>query len=321
MIRKIFGRPFPQYALMVFILPIFSYAQDTNFLHSIEEIERKLLYENFEVFRMSDLRYEGDISKRVILQFPEVKFMQVKWRRAYEDVDAFNNNPRYEIAAYQIQKLFLDEDEFVVPPTMCRIFPYAQYIGIESNSDPTFRGPDVVLVLLQYWLEEVSSDDVFDKKRLETDPLYAKHFANLNILTYLINHSDSNKGNVLISRAKSNPRVFSVDNGVAFGSRESNRGKRWCKLRVKKLPAKTIERLREITPEDLNRALSVVAQYDIQISPKKPLPTSESLDVGKGVRRKGHIIQLGLTAREIRSVEIRLKDLLEKVDKGKYTLF
>src|SRR5690606_31993935 len=33
-----------------------------------------------------------------------------------EDVDAFNNSPRRELAAYQIQKLFLDEDDWVVPP-------------------------------------------------------------------------------------------------------------------------------------------------------------------------------------------------------------
>lgn len=78
---------------------------------------------------------------------------------------------------------------------------------------------------------------------------------------------------------------------------------------------------REITPDDLNHALSVVAQFEIQNSQMKPVPATESLDVEKGVRRKGNIIQLGLTAREIREVEKRLQDLLKKVDEGKYTLF
>lgn len=310
-----------EYALLFLILPIFSSAQDSNFLHSIEEIEHKLLHEDFEVFRYTDLRFKGDISKRAILMFPEVKYMQVKWRRAREGADEFNNNPRYETAAYQIQKLFLDENEFVVPPTLCRVFPFAQYLGIEPHVGPTFRKPDMVLVLLQYWLEEVSVDDIFDKDRFKNDPLYTRHFANVNILTYLIRHSDSNKGNLLISKDKSNPRVFAVDNGVSFMSQHSDRGTKWHKLQVKKLPAKTIERLREITPDDLNRALSVVAQFEIQNGQMKSVPATESLDEKKGVRRYGNIIQLGLTAREIHEVEKRLKDLLKKVDEGKYTLF
>ena len=306
---------------LFFILPNVILAQDANFLHSIEEIERRILHEDFELFRHSDLRYEGDISKRAIIKFPDIKYMQVKWRRAREGADEFNNNPRYEIAAYKIQKLFLDENEFVVPPTMCRIFPHARYLGIESHAGPTFRKPDMVLVLLQYWLEDVSVDDVFDKKRLKNDPLYARHFANVNILTYLINHSDSNKGNLLISKVKSSPRVFAVDNGVAFMSQHSDRGAEWRKIHVKNLPEKTVQRLREITPDALNRALSVVAQFEIQKDQMKPVAATESLDVKKGVRRQGNIIQLGLTDREIRDVEKRLKDLLKKVDEGKYTLF
>jgi hypothetical protein len=303
------------------MIPVFSSAQDSNFLHSIEEIERKLLYEDFEVYRLHDLRYEGAISKRATLRFPGVKYMMVKWRRAYEGADDFNNNPRYETAAYEIQKLFLDENEFVVPPTLCRVFTLAQYLGIETEAEPTFRRPNVVLVLLQYWLSEVTDNDVFDKKRFRDDPLYAKHFANVNILTYLIKHADSNEGNLMISKDASNPRVFAVDNGVSFMSRVSDRGDMWSKLHVTKLPAKTIERLRQITPDDLNRALSVVAQFEIQTGPMKPIPGTESLDVEKGVRREGNIIQLGLTAKEISRVEKRLKDLLEKVDEGKYTLF
>jgi len=320
-LRKGFGRSLPLWAVLFLILPILTHAQDANFLHSVEEIERRILHEEFELFRFSDLRYEGDISKRAIIKFPDIKYMQVKWRRAREGADEFNNNPRYEIAAYETQKLFLDENEFVVPPTMCRIFPRAWYLGMEPRAGPTFRKPDMVLVLLQYWLEEVSVDDVFDKKRLKNDPLYARHFANVNILTYLINHSDSNKGNLLISKVKSSPRVFAVDNGVAFRSQLSDRGTEWRKIHVKKLPEKTVQRLREITPDALNRALSVVAQFEIENGQMKPVPATESLDVKKGVRRRGNTIQLGLTAGEIRDIEGRLKDLLKKVDEGKYTLF
>ena len=164
-------------------------------------------------------------------------------------------------------------------------------------------------------------DDVLNKRRLKKDSLYARHFANLNILTYLIRHSDSNKGNLLISKDPSNPRVFSVDNGVAFRSEISDRGTEWRKLLVKKFPAKTVERLRAITPDDLTRALSVVAQFEMKDGQMKPVPATESLNVDKGVRRIVNKVQLGLTAREIRDVEERLQYLLKKIDEGKYTVF
>jgi len=306
---------------LLLILPMVTSAQDTNFLHSIEEIERRILHEEFELFRYSDLRFDGDISKRAILKFPDIKYMQVKWRRAREGADEFNNNPRFEMSAYQIQKLFLDENEFVVPPTLCKIYPFAQYLGMEPHAKPTFLNPDLVLVLIQYWLEEVSVDDVFDKRRLKKDSLYAGYFANLNILTYLIRHSDSNKGNILISKDQTNPRVFAVDNGVAFSSQHSDRGTEWRKLHVKKFPAKTVERLRAITSDDLIRALSVVAQFEMKDGHMTPVPATESLNVDKGVRRIVNRIQLGLTSKEIRDVEERLQYLLKKIDEGKYTVF
>ena len=58
--------------------------------------------------------------------------------------------------------------------------------------------------------------DVYDEQRFSTDPVYARHIGQLNILTYLIEHGDSNVGNFLISRAEQGQRVFSIDNGVAF---------------------------------------------------------------------------------------------------------
>ncbi len=321
MLRSLFARRMLPYALLFLFLPAYSSAQDSNFIYTIDEIERRLLHEDFEIFRFKYLRFEGDIGKRVILKYPDVKYVQVKWRRARKGGHEFNNAPRYEMAAYQIQKLFLDENEFVVPPTLCRGFPMVEYKAIEPDAGPTFNEPDMVLVLLQYWLDEVTTDDVYDKKRFKNDSLYAKHFANTNILTYLIRHSDSNEGNLLISKDKTNPRVFSVDNGVAFTSMESDRGTRWRSILVKKLPQKTIKRLREITPEALHKALGVIAQIEIKNGIITSAPPTENIDVKKGVRRKENIIQLGLTASEINSIDKRLKNLLKNVDKGKYDLF
>ena len=86
----------------------------------------------------------------------------------------------------------------------------------------------------------------------------------MNILSYLSKHKDSNVGNFLISIDPDNPRVFTVDNSLAFSSLESNRGTAWQKVRVKRLPKKTIERLKLINKTDLEDALSVVAQFEVQ---------------------------------------------------------
>ncbi len=39
----------------------------------------------------------------------------------------FNNVPRYDLAAYELQKLFLDPPEYVVPPTALRMVPLADF--------------------------------------------------------------------------------------------------------------------------------------------------------------------------------------------------
>ncbi|MFQ5754296.1 MAG: hypothetical protein ACE5HI_20100, partial [bacterium] len=239
-------------------------AQDNNILQPIAEIERRLKFEPFEIFRFRDSRFEGDITKRAILKCPDGIYIQCKWKRAAKGGYANNNEPRYEIAAYELQKLFLDPDDYVVPPTVGRSLPLGQYLTIEPYVEPTFKNTSSVFFVLQYWLEEVSADNILDKKRFKADSTYARHLGDMNILSYLIEHKDSNIGNFLISTDPDNPRVFVVDNSLAFSSPKSDRGYEWKKIRVKRLPAKTIDRLRKIQKADLERTLGVVANYEIK---------------------------------------------------------
>ena len=67
-------------------------------------------------------------------------------------------------------------------------------------------------MLLQYWLNQVTVLAEPDTARLRAEPRYAWHMGNLNILSYLIRHSDSNVGNFLVSVDTGNPRAFAVDN-------------------------------------------------------------------------------------------------------------
>ena len=138
MLRILSLRHVPLFTLLLTILPINLPAQDSNVLYPIEEIERKLVYDDFEIFRFRDLRFVGDIGKRVILKYADNKDLQIKWRRALKGGHEFNNAPRFEVAAYELQKLFLDENEYPVPPTVCRAFSMEEYLKIEKDAIPTF---------------------------------------------------------------------------------------------------------------------------------------------------------------------------------------
>jgi len=190
----------------------------------------------------------------------------------------------------------------------------------DAGAESTFRETVSTLILLQYWLMQVTPEGVWDKGRLERDSVYARHIGNLNILTYLIRHNDANEGNFLISSHEANPRVFSVDNGLSFRSQASDRGYAWRNLRVERLPRATVERLRAITPERL-QALAVLVQFEHQGLMLAPAAAGANLDPGKGVRAQDGMVQLGLTEREIRDVEARLRSLLADVDQGKIKLF
>ena len=297
-------------------------AQDGNILERVDSIESRMLEGVFDVVDQRGSRFEGDRTNRAALSFPDGTMMVAKWARAPTGGEAFNNAPRFEVAAYEIQKLFLDEPSYVVPPTVVRAFPVTWYRRLQASAVPTFRNTSSVLVTLQYWLFNVDGEKVWDEERFATDTAYARHFADLNILTYLIRHNDANTGNLLISRDPGNPRVFAVDNGLAFSSETSDRGATWRSMQVRRLPRATVERLRAITEDELRRALEVLAQYEVTADGTlhRVAPT-ENLSPGRGIRQEEGIIQLGLTQREIRDTWRRLQRLLEDVDRGRYELF
>jgi hypothetical protein len=287
----------------------------------IPEIEHKLQFEKYDIFRAKDARFPGDVVKRCIFRWPDESMLQLKMKRAPTGGHITNNAPRFEMAAYQLQKMFLDHDDYVVPPTYGRSMPVKEYRKYEIQVSPTFKNTSSVFFILQCWLEEVTNEFEFDEERFDSDSSYAYHIANLNIFTYLIEHHDSNKGNFLISTIPDLPRVYAVDNGMAFGEQESRRGIFWRDIRVSKLPAKTVDRLKTITTEQLHTKLGVVAQYQIVDGLLEQAEATENLDPKKGVRRAGSKVQFGLTADEIAAIDKRLKKLIQEIDKHKYTLF
>ena len=298
-------------------------ADDLNIPRPIDDLERELAAEPFRIVaaEISRPKAKGDITLKAEISFSGNPAYRVKLRRAEPGAEDFNNRPRYDLAAYELQKLFLDPDEYVVPPTALRMMPVDELLPYASEAKPTFRGSDEVLVVLQYWLQEVKVvADAYDPALFATDPGYARHVGQLNVFTFLIEHGDANLGNFLSSRAERSPRVFSVDNGVSFAFNESDRSDVWKDLRVDSLPADTVTRLRGITRDDLQRRLGVLVQWHLADGRWIAVPPGENIAPQRGIRQKDGVVQVGLTRSEIDRVGRRVAQLLKQVDGGRVRL-
>ncbi|MEO6081155.1 MAG: hypothetical protein ABIQ86_15485 [Steroidobacteraceae bacterium] len=298
-------------------------AQNANFTQPVAELERLLRAEPLVIVQaeISRPKATGDITLKADVSFGGAPPLRVKLRKAEPGAETFNNVPRYDLAAYELQKLFLDPEDYVVPPTVLRMVPLAEFAKHSSNVSATFPGAPQVLAVVQYWLNDVKTiADVYDAEMFATDPVYARHIGQMNLFTYLIEHRDSNAGNFLIGRQKNGARVFSIDNGVAFASADSDRGELWKNLRVKQFPADAIERLRKVTPQVLTARLGVLAQWQLEKEHYVPVTPGANLGGVSGVRRKGDVVQMGLTRSEIAAVQRQLKNLLVQVDRGRITL-
>jgi hypothetical protein len=297
-------------------------AQDFNIAFPITEIEARLLAAPFRIIDWRGSRMPDDRTQRTALEFVDSVVLIAKWANAPANGAMFNNEPRYEVAAYEIQKLFLDEPDLVVPPTVLRAVPLDFMQEQIPTARATFReAPGSVLVALQYWLHGVTPENFWDVRRARTDSVYARHIANFNILTYVIRHSDANRGNYLISTHAEHPRVFSVDNGISFASRDSDRGFEWREMQVERLPRHTIERLATITLDQLEQTLGVLAEFEIRDGELVAVPPGANLSRDRGVRRTAERIQLGLTAREIREVDRRIRTLVRQANGRQFQLF
>lgn len=299
--------------LPALLVPTAAAAQGQEHLeHPAPEFERLLERGRFAIESTQGVRYEDDPTLQAVLRFEGGERATVKLASAPYRGGAFNNRPRYEVAAYEVQKLFLDPEEYVVPPTVCRCLPPEQFEELFGRRQPTFEGSPCGLVLLQAWLRGVIDEDAFDRDRFASDTAYGRHLANANVLTHLIDHKDSNEGNVVVAQRFLGSRVFAVDNGVSFASRESDRGTAWRRIRVDRLPRETVERLRALERSDLDERLAVIAQFE-GLTPVDPTAT---IDPDEGFRQEGRVLQMGLDEDEIGGVWERIRKLLERVDEG-----
>jgi hypothetical protein len=200
--------------------------------------------------------------------------LRAKWR-AHSTAHQLNR-PRKEIAAYAAQKLFLEPSDYVVPPTTGHCFELRHYRARVNRAErASFEGITCVFGTLSYWLESAEdldsaededllpSESLLDEQLFAHNATYRRTLADLNLLSYLISHGDSHPAQFVFVGNQAAPRVYLVDNTIAFSKFRNPslpRDQDWSNVHVPALRSASVRRLRSLRFEDIAE-LAVVEQY------------------------------------------------------------
>ncbi|HEV7732697.1 MAG TPA: hypothetical protein VGR62_11070 [Candidatus Binatia bacterium] len=258
---------------------------------------------------------------KAVVEFPpDPRPVKVKWKLVPpDDMDGWNNNPRKEIAAYAIQKIFLKPHDYVVPTTTLRCVPVAAYRHIDPKATPTIEGTTCVLGMLSLWLDNVTVPEVlYDPERFAHDDAYAYHLSNFNVLSFLIRHRDGRPGNILVADRDDNRRVFAIDNGISFDGLVYNfLVSNWDSIRVPAVRRSVVAELRdEVDDDDLDELGTLVEMRADKQGVLKVVKPTAPIDPDKGIRIVPGRLQMGLTRSEIAGLRARMAELLLQVDQG-----
>ncbi len=292
-------------------------------------LPKELEPHDFETMEMKGTEFGTAGAMSIKLLFPEgsggLKNVRVKWKEMPDGkLEEFNNSPRRAIAAYRVQKLFLDPEDYVVPTSFAfcvRLARYARDTG--DLQAPTLKKSSCVLGVVTIWLENVTrSDQLYDEARFVSDPAYAYYLANFNLFTYLVDFADPKMSNFLVSKEEKRRHVFSIDHDIAFEEVFRNPFvDPWNVIFVPALREDSIERLRKLRRRDLDR-LGVLAQLEKN---KRGMfvtvPAGKNLAPNKGVRITEDTVQLGLAKFEIEAIWERMQALIARVDSGEIPVF
>jgi hypothetical protein len=290
-----------------------------------EVIERRIEVDAVEVRAVDGAGAGTTGALKLTLFFPEDgDELRFKWKAVPPgDAEGWNNAPRKELAAYAVQRWFLDPPDYVVPTTGMRCLPVEALRAHGVAEKPSLAGTRCTLGVLSIWLEQVTVPErVYDPAGFASDPSYATHVGRFNLLTYLVEHEDGRAGNVLVSQEAEGRRVFAVDNGISFGATVKNWFvPNWNVIRVPAVPKTAIDRLRRVDRGQIDR-LGVLAELradaDGMLTSVEPGPNA---DPERGSRVAPGWLQLGLTRVELDALEARLRALLARVDRGELPVF
>ena len=252
---------------------------------------------------------------------------RVRWRA--QSTAGLINEPRKELAAYAVQKLFLSDEELVAPPTVALCLPLADYRRFEPTAAPTFEHIDCVLGFASYWLEGVEdvgaaqksgtlhqSAGLWDPQLFETDPVYRNSVSDANVFTYLINHGDAHEKQFMIEHTQRGLRTYVVDNSIAFLSIKNPMmvvREDWSQIQIPSIPQSLVTRLKALTVAQL-RALSSIVE--LEKSGRLLLPSDPHLERipsdGHPMSWQGSRLRIGLSNQEIELVTARIRELLQR---------
>jgi beta-lactamase class A len=299
-------------------------AMPRNWAMAPSELDRRLAGDDLEILRVASAGGGVTGAAKLTLGFADGATVEVKWKAVPpRSADGWNNSPRKELAAYAVQRWLFDEADYVVPTPIARCIPLERYRPVDARARPSLPGTACVLGVAVLWMRDVAAPArLHDPERFARDPRYARHLADLNLLTYLIDHRDGRRGNFLISTDPADPRVFAVDNGISFDPFPWNfLVRNWHRIRVPWLRRAPIERLRAIGPaelRDLGTLLEMRADARGILRPVRP--PGPNTAPSTGARVAPGWVQLGLTGGEIDDLAARVARLLERVDAGELRL-
>jgi len=269
---------------------------------------------------------QGTTGALYLLTKDEVGGDELKWKfkkMVPGWLDSFNTSFRKELAAYEVQKLFLDPEDYVVPTALPICVLRERYLKIVGYAAPSLEGTDCVLGLASTWLVNVTiPDKLYDESRFLEDPTYAYYMSNFNILTYLIQHRDARVGQFLASKDDKRRQLFSIDNGISFGFWPYNFFiRQWDTIHLPALRQDSIERLRKIQRRDLDRLGVIVQMEKDENGILKPVPPGENMNLKNGATYMDGILQFGLTTSDIDDLWERIQTLIAEVDSGNIQVF
>jgi len=305
--------------------------QFPNWQFSPKEIET-VIYKRWEEGKLQVKAMKrtahGTTGALVLINHDTVSGKDIKWKFKKNVpgwVDSFNTSPRKELAAYEVQKLFLDPEDYVVPTALPFCVALESYRKTPGNTyaAATLKGTDCVLGLASIWMENVTiPDKLYDESRFLQDPTYAYFMSNFNLLTYLIEHRDARVGQFLVSKDDKRRQVFSIDNGISFGFWPYNFFiVQWENIYVPAFRKNSIKRLRKIQRQDLN-FLGVIVQLELDDKGVlRAKPVGENLNPKEGAKYTDGTVQYGLSTSEIDALWDRIQNVIAEVDAGNIQVF
>jgi len=159
-------------------------------------------------------------AKKITAFFPALeREVTFKWKVSPKNFDNYNNSIAREVATYQIQKLFLESEDYVVPTSLAFCSAQDKHKRVVGPCfKPNIKGSTCVFGNASVWMQDVHIPEVlYEESRFLSEPNYAYYLSNFNILTYLVAHRDARRSNLLVSKDDQRRQVFIIDNSSNFG--------------------------------------------------------------------------------------------------------